>query len=376
MSDPASIYEFHASVIPGLESVLCDELRDLGFKSVRLNRGGIPFRGTMQDGWRACLESRIAQRIQLLMGRFPCRSQAELYQGVHAIDWSPYVSSDQTISVSAVSRESALSHSGFVAQKTKDAIVDQIREKSGERPSVDREDADVRVFVHVANEKASVYLDMAGDPLHKRGYRSKPGEAPLRETLAAGLIRLVGWDQETTFVDPVCGSGTLAIEAALWANHIAPGLLRSQFGFERWACFDEDHARTLRDLTGTLRQSRATRAHRIVASDVDPQAVEAAKHNARAAGVKLAFRNHDVLQTPPSGNKGVILTNPPYGVRLEMASDFPKQLARVFTRLHGWRIGILAGAPEYKKAIAVSPTREISIKNGALDCSFLIYDMP
>lgn len=376
MKENDRLFEFHASVIPGLEGVLCDELRDLCFKSVRLNRGGIPFRGTLRDGWRACLQSRIAQRIQLLMGRFPCRSQDDLYQGVLGIDWLPFISQQQTISVSAVSRDAALSHTGFVAQKAKDAIVDQVRAKSGQRPSVDRENPDVRIFVHVANQKASVYLDMAGEPLHKRGYRKEAGDAPIRETLAAGLLRLIEWDQKSTFVDPMCGSGTLAIEAALWGEHIAPGLFRRQFGFERWGNFDEESAAALRILQGELRGERQSRAIRIMASDSSAEAVAATKQNARAAGVKLALRNHNILHTPPSGGNGVIVTNPPYGVRLAMAPSFPQELAKVFTRLHGWRIGIMAGSPEYKKAISVPPTKEIGLKNGSLDCSFLIYDMP
>ncbi|MFU8781025.1 MAG: THUMP domain-containing class I SAM-dependent RNA methyltransferase [Kiritimatiellia bacterium] len=370
------IWEFHAATIPGTEGVLCDELRELGFASVRLNRGGIPFRGTMQEGWRACLQSRIAARIQVVLGRFPCRTPDDLYHGVQAIDWRPFITRSQTLAVSAVSREAALSHSGFTALKVKDAIVDQLREDIGARPDVDREDADVRVFAHVANQKAAVYLDLAGEPLNKRGYRKVAGEAPLRETIAAAVLRMAGWDRETPFTDPMCGSGTLAIEAALWAGNFAPGLLREKFGFERWANFDEDAAVALRLLRGQLRSETKGTMPRIVASDRDAGMVDMARQNARAAGVKLAFRVHDVLETPPAGEHGFIVTNPPYGQRLEMDRAFPRQVAAVFSRLHGWRIGIMTGSPAYQQAISAKPLQAIQIPNGGLDCTFLVYDMP
>ena len=370
------VLEFHAATIPGTESVLCDELRELGFASVRLNRGGIPFRGSMQDGWRACLQSRIAARIQVLLARFPCRTPDDLYHGVQGIDWRTFLSPSQTLAVSAVSREDALAHSGFAALKVKDAIVDQLRQDIGARPDVDREDADVRVFAHVANQKAAVYLDLAGEPLNKRGYRKVAGEAPLRETIAAALLRISGWDRETPLIDPMCGSGTLAIEAAMWAGNKAPGLLRERFGFERWANYDEEAADALRLLRGELRGAAKGSMPRVIASDRNADMVEAARQNARAAGVKLAFRAHDVLVHPPTGEKGFIITNPPYGQRLEMAPDFPQQLAAVLSRLHGWRSGIMTGGPVYEQAISAKPLQAIEIPNGGLDCTFLLYDMP
>lgn len=373
----AEIREFHAVTIPGTEAVLCEELRELGFKSVRLNRGGIPFRGPMSEGWRACLESRIAQRIQLVLARFPCRVPEDLYGGALQIEWENWITHRQTLSVSTVCRGKAFAHSGFAALKLKDAIVDRVRNQTGKRPDVDKEDADVCVFAHVANDKATVYLDLAGVPLHKRGYRVAPGEAPLRETLAAALLRMSGWDRKAPFHDPMCGSGTLAIEAALWARGVAPGILREQFGFERWANHDAAAAEEMRTLRGTLRQGARGAMPRIVAADRDPAMIEAARRNARTAGVKLAFRQHDVLSTPPPAlPTGWIVTNPPYGVRLEMEPGFCKDLGAVLTRLHGWRIGIMAGSPQYQKAIAVPPQQVIPLRNGALDCAFLLYDMP
>lgn len=368
--------EFFAGCIPGTESVLCEELRELGFSSVRLNRGGIPFRGEWKDGWRACLESRIAQRIQFVLVRFPCQSQEALYRGVQSIDWLPYITHRQTLSVSAFCTSSALRHSGFVALKTKDAIVDQLRAKEGKRPSVDRDDPDVRVFVYLANDKASVYLDLSGDALHRRGYRKRAGEAPLRETLAAAIVRMSGWDRRTPFMDPMCGSGTIAIEAALWATRKAPGLARERFGFERWANFSSDNAADMRELRGSLRRAASGQAPRIQAGDKDPEALEAAKVNARAAGVRLAFRDRSLFDLQAGEGSTTAVTNPPYGMRLEKEADFCRKVASAITRLHGWRFCLLAGSKDYEREIPATPKESIPLVNGDIDCDFLVYDVP
>lgn len=368
--------EFFASAISGTEPVLCDELRELGFSGVRLNRGGIPFRGEILDGWRACLQSRIAQRIQLLLARFPAASPMALYRGIQQIDWSPYLTAAQTLAVSSVCRGSQLRHSGFVALKVKDAIVDQIRAREGERPSVSRDDPDVRVFVYVANDKATVYLDYSGDALHRRGYRQQTGDAPLRETLAAAVLRLSEWDRVTPLLDPLCGSGTLAIEAAQWAGGIAPGLARGRFGFERWAGFGEEQVSALKGLCGELRRTTGGKRPRITASDIDGQMVASAQANARSAGVKLAFKQQSVLDLQSDGTRRWLVTNPPYGVRLEAQPEFIHAFMRTVRRLHGWRVCLLAGTPEYARSIDLKPVASHALPNGALACEFLIYDVP
>lgn len=369
------MHQFFASAIQGTEDVLCDELRELGFQSVRLNRGGIPFRGTWEDGWRACLESRIAQRIQILLSRFPCPTEQALYDGVREVDWSPYLTSAHTLSVGAVCQSSNLRHSGYTALKTKDAIVDQIRDTSGDRPSVAREDPDVRVFLYLANDKAAVYLDLAGESLHKRGYRTATGEAPLRETLAAALLRLSGWDRKMPLIDPLCGSGTIAIEAAQWAVHRAPNLDRKRFGFERWANFGESEAQDLREIRGDLRRTISGESPRIQAADIDEEVLDAAKKNARAAGVRLSFKHRSFFDLQASEQRTCVVTNPPYGVRLEADPDFVRQFAAEVSRLHGWRVCLLAGSPEYEKAIPAKPEAKIPLPNGDLKCDFLIYEI-
>lgn len=371
----AEILEFFAGCITGTESALCEELRELGFASVRLNRGGIPFRGRWRDGWRACLESRIAQRIQVCLRRFPCPNQEALYRGVQSVDWRAYITHRQTLSVSSVCLSSALRHSGFVALKTKDAIVDQLRAADGKRPSVGRDDPDVRVFVYLVNDKATVYLDLSGDALHRRGYRKRTGEAPLRETLAAAMVRLSGWDRRSPFVDPMCGSGTIAIEAALWAANKAPGLARERFGFERWANFSADDAAVLREIRGSLRRAASGQVPRIQAGDEHPEAVEAARANARAAGVRLAFRQRSLFDLQAGEAPTTAVTNPPYGIRLEKDVDFCRHVASAVSRLHGWRVCLLAASTDYERAIPAVPKMRVPLLNGDIECDFLVYDI-
>lgn len=368
--------EFYAAAIRHTEPVLCDELRELGFKSVRLNRGGIPFRGTWHDGWRACLQSRIAQRIHVVLGRFPVSTKDQLYAAVRSVDWSPFISPQQTLAVSSVTVGSDIQHSGFIALHTKDAIVDQLRDQQGGRPSVDKDDPDVRVFIYLANNKATIYLDLSGAPMHRRGYRGTTGEAPLRETLAAAVVRFSGWDRQSPLVDPMCGSGTLAIEAALWAANIAPGLSRERFGFERWATYGDEDASDLKDIRGELRASASRHSPRITAADLDPQVLALAKANAKQAGVQLAFKEQSVLDLQGDGGPRTLVTNPPYGVRLETAPEFPQRLAGVISKLHGWRVALLAGTEIYEKRITQTPIKKQPMINGNLDCSLLIYDIP
>ncbi len=369
-------YAYFASAIPGTEKALCDELREQGFAGVRLNRGGIPFLGPREAGWRACLTSRIAQRIQCLLTRFQAVDEAALYQGVQSVEWSGVLTPAQTLSVRAVTRASWLTHENYAALKVKDAIVDQIRDRTGVRPSVDRTDADVDVFVYLVGDKCAIYLDLSGDALHRRGYRKQAGEAPLRETLAAAVIRLSGWDRKLPLIDPMCGSGTLAIEAAQWAQDRAPGLLRRRFGFERWADFSADDAARLHRLKGELRRAGRGDVARIQAADCDPAMVAAAQVNARTAGVRLAFRERDVLALQGAPQRVHVITNPPFGHRLAITPDFARHFGAAVSRWHGWRVSILAGSPVYRKAIAIKPQSVVPLRNGDLECELLNYEIP
>ncbi len=377
MSQKSEIKEFFASSVSGSESVLCDELRELGFQSVRLNLGGgIPFRGEWEDGWRACLQSRIAQRIQVLLNRFPAATPEALYDGVQAVDWHPYITSKQTLAVRSVCLSSQIHHSGFAALKVKDAIVDQVRAATGMRPSVSTDDPDVRVFLYLVNDKASLYLDLSGVPLHRRGYRQQAGDAPLRETVAAAMLRMSEWDRKTPLLDPMCGSGTIAIEAAMLASNIPPGLARGRFGFERWANFNEEKMASLKALCGELRSGITDQGVRIQGLDNDAGVLAMARANARSAGVRISFKERSVFNLHDDGTPRLLISNPPYGIRLEKEPEFVRKSAARFRKLHGWRVCLLAESDEYERAMPMPPVKKVPLRNGPLDCDLLIYDIP
>lgn len=372
--DAGQRLEFYASAAPGTESAVRDELAELGFRSTRLNRGGIPFLGPWSEGWRACLLSRTAQRIMAVTSRFEAASAEALYEGVRGIDWLRYVTPRQTLGVSAFVTSSALTHSGFAALRVKDAIVDQIRDRCGNRPDVDRESPDLRVFLYLARNRATVYADLSGDALFLRGYRTTAGEAPLKETLAAVVLRLAGWDRCLPLLDPMCGSGTFCIEAALWAGNVAPGLFRSRFGFQRWACFDPSSAQQFEAMKGELRQRGHGQHPGITGLDSNPEAVLRARENARSAGVRLGFRVGDLRDLRPDGSRRFLVTNPPYGVRLAADDRFHQEMAATFRRLDGWHIGVLTGNPRFRAMMGRAPTQCHALFNGDLPCELLVYE--
>lgn len=366
--------EYYVTAAPGTEEALRDELSELKFRSVRLNHGGIPFFGSWEDGWRACLQTRIGQRVMAVKGRFKADSLSDLYDGVRAIDWSEQISPDTTFAVGAFVHESAGTTPDQAALKVKDAIADAMRELYGRRPDVDKEDPDVRVFVYMTRGKATLYVDLSGQPLFKRGYRVTGGEAPLKETLASAVIRLSGWDRKTPLVDPMCGSGTLVIEAALWANNIAPGLRRDRFGFQRWADFNGAKEESLNQIKGMLRREGHGQAPRITGFDIDEQAIAHAQENARSAGLRLSFRRMAIRELQADGVRRVMVTNPPYGVRLDADNQIYQELRSAVMRLHGWRICMLTGNPALVRSIPMHPAEEYPLKNGNIDCRLVIYE--
>ncbi len=361
-----------ATAARGTEGALRDELRELGFRAVRAERGGVQFGGELAEGARACLELRTAIRVLYRLATFPAPDGAALYEGVRALDWRPYLTAQHTLFVRSVCRDSRLNHSQFIAQKTKDAIVDQLRELRGERPSVDRADPDLTLFVHVVRDVCTVYLDLSGESLHRRGYRAQAMEAPLKESLAAAILRLGGWDRERPFVDPMCGSGTIAIEAALWARRIAPGLLRERFGFERWACHDE----AMRSGMAELREAAFARilpaSVPIFGSDLDPAAIAIAAENARVAGVKVTWSQKNVADLAPLSPPGMVVTNPPYGERLEGSDELFATMAKAMLGLRGHRIVLLAGSPAIARAFHHDAARSLAVYNGDIECRLLI----
>jgi 23S rRNA G2445 N2-methylase RlmL len=367
--------DFFATAAKGTEGALRDELRELHFGGVRADRGGVHFVGTWDEGFRACLLSRIAVRVLMPLSRFPAKDARSLYAGVRAIDWTPFLSSKQTLAVRATGQADALNHTQFVAQKTKDAVVDQIRDRSGARPSVSLEGADVEIFVHLAKGEATVYLDCAGDSLHKRGYRTRIGEAPLKEPLAASMLRLSGWDRTSPLVDPMCGSGTIVLEAALWARNIAPGIWRERFGIERWALHDDTRRLRVREIRDEARAAERSHAPDILGSDIDATILDAARANAKAARVNVTFNYGDVRALASSLERGFVVTNPPYGERLEGGESFYQDMAKALRGRKGSTVAVLTGTPEIEKAMKLKPSKWVILFNGPIECRFFVYEM-
>jgi 23S rRNA G2445 N2-methylase RlmL len=366
-----------ATAARGTEGALRDELRELGFRGVRADRGGVHFGRVLDEGFRACIEMRTAIRVLLRLGSFEAPSGDALYEGVHGIDWGPFLTARHTLAVRSYLRDSALSHSQFVAQRTKDAVVDQLRARFGARPSVDLDDPDVTLFVHVVRDHATMYVDLSGSSLHKRGYRVRgdAGDAPLKESLAACILRLSGWDRERPLVDPMCGSGTIAIEAALWSRRIAPGLTRERFGFERWACHDGAAVRRTAEIREQARAKVLPVGPLIQGQDTSLDALAGARDSARAAGVTVSFKRASVRDLAADGPSGMVVTNPPYGERIEAGEELYRDMAHAFAGLRGWRIAVLAGTPAIARAIKLRPEKGLIVFNGDLECRLLTYDV-
>ncbi len=370
---------YFATTSKGLEEILAGEVADLGGEEIAVAAGGVGFSGDAALGYRANLWLRTANRVLLRLAEFPAVTPDDLYEGASAVAWPELFSVRRTIAVDATTRDSGIAHSHFAAQKTKDAVVDRFRAAAGGRPDVDPAGADVRINVRLARDECTLSLDLSGESLNRRGYRAEPGEASLRETLAAGLVLLTGWDGRVPFVDPACGAGTIPIEAALIATDTAPGLLRRGFSFQNLADFD---ARAWNALLSEARgRVDAKWRGRIAGSDISRAAVRAARENAGRAGVggRIAFEVRDVRDLAPDGPPGIILCNPPYGVRMRAGAgedSFYRAMGEAFKkRCRGWTAYLLSGNPDATRALKLKASRRIPLMNGPIDCRLLKYEL-
>ena len=370
---------YFATVAKGLEEVLAAELRGLGIEPERVDSGGVLFRGDLATCYRANLCLRTANRVLVRLTEFPCTSPEELYAGVRQAGWSQLLTPEMTIAVDATVRDSALTHSHFVALKTKDAIVDTIRDQTGRRPSVDARAPSVRVNVHLARNICTLSLDSSGDPLDRRGYRLDRTSAPLRETLAAGLVLLTGWDGSTPLVDPMCGSGTILVEGAMVAARMAPGLLRERFGFMGWREFDQPLWNRLKD---EARQSvRSLEAPLVFGSDLSWDALRTSEKNLARSGVAalVQVRRAEIGEVEPPAGSGTILVNPPYGERLGQREDLGalyKRLGDIFKqRWKGYTAFLFTADRELAKRVGLKASKRIVLWNGPLECRLYRYDL-
>jgi putative N6-adenine-specific DNA methylase len=370
---------FFATCGRGIEPILADELRALGAAEVAPGRGGVGFAGDLAMLYRANLWLRTAIRVLRPILETIVTTPDELYDAARALDWSRYLTPEHTLAVDCNVRDSGITHSKYAALRVKDAICDQFVEKCGRRPSVDVEEPMIGLNLHVYRDQAVLSLDASGESLHKRGYRPILTKAPLNEALAAALILSARWNGEVPLVDPLCGSGTLPIEAAWIALRRPPGLTRKRFGFQGWMDYDVRLWTDLRDEArhGVLKALPAP----ILGSDVRGDAVSFANGNARAAGIGhlLHFTRADVRDfRPPAGPPGVLICNPPYGERLGEERELRSLyllLGEVFGRLTGWTCCVFTGNARLAHEIGLRPAAEIPLFNGKIPCRLLRFEI-
>jgi 23S rRNA (guanine2445-N2)-methyltransferase / 23S rRNA (guanine2069-N7)-methyltransferase len=380
---------FFATTAKGMEELLVAELRDLGATHVEPRRAGVAFAGRLEIAYRACLWSRVANRVLLPLASFPAPTPQALYDGVRSIRWSDHVVAQRTLAVDFSTSHSAITHSHYGALKTKDAIVDQLRDQTGARPSVDTARPDVRVNVYLHEDRAVVSIDLSGESLHRRGYREQAAAAPLKENLAAAVLLLAEWPRlacaKVPLLDPMCGSGTLPIEAALMAARIAPGRSRPHFGFSGWRGHQPRLWERLRQEAEAQEIRDPKRLPPIHGYDADATAVRRALANVEHAGLrgkvhieKRALAECEPLPSRAAGDvRGLLVTNPPYGERMGDRETLAALYASLGDTLRrkfiGWTGYILTGNPDLGKRIGLRPARRTVLYNGAIECRLLAF---
>jgi len=389
LSEPvtAQVLQFFAACPRNVADLLATELRALGIEPGREHPAGVGFEGPLDYGYLACLHSRTASRVLLTLGEVTADTPESFYAALLQIPWEDHLEAEGTLAVDTVGESPVwLRHTRFAALKVKDAIVDRFRERVGMRPSVDLERPDLRVNVRFARERAMIGIDLSGEPLHRRGYRQSGVEAPLKENLAAALLLRAGWPEIDArggaFVDPMCGSGTLVIEAALIAARVAPGLLRRRFGFERWRGHDRDTWARIKAQAQAAQDFDRLGTQRFRGYDRDQGAVRAAIANANGAGLgnHVAFERRDIanLETSPL-EPGLVLVNPPYGVRLGDEATLAPLYAALGSKLlecfSGWEAAVFTGNPPLGRAMRLRAYRSHTLFNGALECRLLRFHL-
>ena len=364
-------YRCFAPCPRGLEALLQQELAALGATDLRPTEGGVGFSGNLKTIYRANLESRIASRILLEVAQVPYRNEQDIYVAASAIAWPQWFHPSRTIKVKTSAQHCPLKSLDFVTLRIKDAVCDTFTKLKGARPSVNSNRPDIRIDAFLDATHLTLYLGTTGDSLFKRGFRESTVDAPLRENLAAGIVQLTGWNGTTPLLDPLCGGGTIPLEAAMIARKIAPGLGR-RFAFELFSNFDQPLWHTVQ--AQTRAKQLPTSPIPIYASDQDAHAVYTAKDQFTRAGVAndIALTQTDLFDLTPPQEPGIIVMNPPYGVRLGTQADldvfYPKLGAWLKTRCVGWRVYLFTGDLRAPKLIGLAPTKRTPLFNGAIEC--------
>ena len=375
----AIVNQYFATVARGLEPIAAQELEFLGAQEVCPAFTGVHFAGDKEMLYRVNLWARTVFRVLVPIREFSCPNAQVLYQEVQKIPWDEYLKPANTLAVDCTGGNQNLNHTHFTALQVKNAIIDQQRLKSGQRSSVDAKNPDLLINVHIHQDRCILSLDSSGASLHRRGYRQAVGSAPLKETLAAALLNMADWNASLAFLDPLCGSGTLPIEAGLKSLNIAPGSFRKKFGFESWLDFDE---KLWQKLLMAARNGRTSRIEALISgSDRDPDVLSQAQSNAARCGIEkqISFTQTQLSQIEAPGDCGLIICNPPYGERLgdpQELGELYKTLGDVFKqRFKGWTAFVLTGNKELAKKIGLKASRRIPVYNGSLACTLLKYEL-
>jgi putative N6-adenine-specific DNA methylase len=364
-------HRFFAPCPRGLEGLLDAEIRGLGVPETAKTEGGVGFQAPWTAMYRANLKSHIASRILWEVGQNPYRTENDVYRAAYALAWPEWFTPLQTIKVKVSARRCPLPSLDFLTLRIKDAICDKFVAIRHRRPSVDTERPNVRLDAFLDPNTVTFYLDTSGEPLFKRGHRTASVDAPLKENLAAGILRLAGWTPDQILLDPMCGSGTIPLEAALMARRIAPGLRRS-FAFERLLAHDEPYWRRLREAAGAEQLAEVPAP--IYASDHDPAVAKIAHRTFQGAGVAgdILLKQSDIFSLDAPTDRGVMVINPPYGIRLsqpeELASFYPRLGDWLKERFAGWRVYVLTGDMRAQKLIGLAPSKKTPLFNGSLEC--------
>lgn len=370
-------FQMIAKTMAGLEDVLAEELIALGANNLEIGKRMVSFEGNLSLLYKANIHCRTALRILKPIHTFKAKTTDEIYKEVKKMPWFDYLNEDNTFAIDAITFSDYFTHSKFVSYRVKDAIADYFTQRTGKRPSVDVNNPDLLINFHVAQDKCTLSFDSSGESLHKRGYRTGQTEASLNEVLAAGMILKTGWRGESDFVDPMCGSGTILIEAALIAKNVPPGIYRSKFAFEKWKDFDLELFEDLYNDDSGERDFK----YKIYGSDIDIKAIKIAKENVKSAGmndcIDLQIKSFENYTEAPA-EKGILITNPPYGERLKpenldrLYEMIGERLKHIFTGYQAW---ILSYRKECFDRIGLKPSKKIKLVNGSLQCEFRKYDI-
>lgn len=369
-------FELIAKTFMGLEPILAQELIELGANDVQIGRRMVSFTGDKAMMYRANFQLHTAIRILKPIHHFKARSAEEVYDVIKGIEWEQYIQAGKTFSVDSVVYSEEFRNSRFVTYKVKDAIVDYFREKTGKRPNISVTNPDIQLHIHIAEDNATLCLDSSGESLHRRGYRQDSVEAPLNEVLAAGMILMTGWRGETDFIDPMCGSGTLPIEAALIARNMAPGIFRKEYAFEKWPDFDAD---LFEEIYNDDSREKDFNGH-IYGYDIDIKAVNTATMNVKAAGLSkdITITQQDFKDFKQPKNPAIIVTNPPYGERIstpDLLGTYKMIGERLKHEFKGNEAWVLSYRDECFQAIGLKPSLKTPLYNGSLECEFRKYQM-